>query len=158
MIPLSKLRNASIGIRNHSSKKHCMLVCYKCCMFAAHYKSFNLPYKKFRTTTKYGKFEFYQSGFRIFLLLRFEIRNRFATTNEQNQEEEMGQISCRGAVAVWELPAAALSQPNPPSTRSTRSNFASLVDPVPEQKYQEQFLPYCQQCTVCSLNSTIPLE
>ena len=30
-IPLSKLRNASIG-----PKKHCMLVCYKCCMFAAH--------------------------------------------------------------------------------------------------------------------------
>ena len=132
-----------------------MLICYKCCMFAAHYKSFNLPYKKFRTTTKSGKSEFYQSGFRIFLLLRFEIRNRFAITN---QEEEMGQISCRGAVAVWELPAAPLSQPNPPSTRSTRSNFASLVDPVPEQKYQEQFLPYCQQCTVCSLYSRIPLE
>ena len=41
LIPLSKLRNASIGIHNQPPKKHCMLVCYKCCMFATHNKSFN---------------------------------------------------------------------------------------------------------------------
>ena len=40
MIPLSKLRNASIGIHNQPPKKHCMLVCYKFCMFATHNKSF----------------------------------------------------------------------------------------------------------------------
>ena len=40
LIPLSKLRNASIGIHNQPPKKHCMLVCYKFCMFATHNKSF----------------------------------------------------------------------------------------------------------------------
>ena len=46
---------------------------------------------------------------RIFFLPRFEMRNRFAIRNEQNPEEDMVEISCRGAVAVWELPAAPLS-------------------------------------------------
>ena len=83
LVPLWEVRNASIGIQNEPPKKHCMSVCYKCCMFAAHNKSF----KKYAICS--GKFE-------------------FAITIEKRA---MGEISCSGAVAVWEQPAVLLHPP-----------------------------------------------
>ena len=111
-----------------------MLVCYKCCMFAAHYKSFNLPDKKFRNLSSIGRASryFYCSDLRSGIDLRLRILRRRWVRSHAGEQSLYG--SCQLLLSpsqthpVPEVPEAILPVWwTQYQNRSTRSNFCRIA-------------------------------